>query len=138
MARKRPWSFCKTCRLQVTSKHAYTLDPSKSEWTDYAAVQALRGNLTGNELTRKLSRNIRPLLSQLPESLWTDPGIKSGISVRELISTSKTKNRKRRMNGRTFFSKILASEEKAAANYRSHQFMQLMSLPAYGMAVAFC
>ena len=65
----------------------------KSELADYAAVQALRGNLTGNGPTRKLSRNIRPLLSQLPESLWTDPGIKSGISVRELISTSKEKKK---------------------------------------------
>ena len=27
-------------RWQVTPKHAYTLDPTKSEWADYAAVQA--------------------------------------------------------------------------------------------------
>ena len=60
-------------------KHAYTLDPTKSEWADYAAVQ----------LTRNLSGNIRPQSSQLAEPLWTDPGIKSGTSVRELISTSK-------------------------------------------------
>ena len=25
VARKRPWSFCQTCRWQVTAKHAYTL-----------------------------------------------------------------------------------------------------------------
>ena len=30
--------------------------------------------------------------SQLAEPLWTDTGIKIGISVRELISTSKKKN----------------------------------------------
>ena len=40
VARKRPQSFYQKCRWQVTPKHAYTLDPSKSEWADYAAVQA--------------------------------------------------------------------------------------------------
>ena len=40
MGRKRPRIFCKKCRWQVTPKHAYTLDPTKSEWADYAAVQA--------------------------------------------------------------------------------------------------
>ena len=40
VARKRPRSFCKRCKWQVIPKHAYTLDPTKSEWADYAAVQA--------------------------------------------------------------------------------------------------
>ena len=40
VARKRPRSFCLKCRWQVTPKHAYTLDQTKSEWTDSAAVQA--------------------------------------------------------------------------------------------------
>ena len=40
VARKRPQSFCQKCRWHVTHKHAYTLDPTKSEWADYAAVQA--------------------------------------------------------------------------------------------------
>ena len=39
VARKRPRSFCQKCRWQVTPKHAYTFDPTKSEWADYA-VQA--------------------------------------------------------------------------------------------------
>ena len=45
--------------------------------------------------------NTRPQSSQLGEPLWTDPGIKSGISVRELISASKKKKKKcrRGMNG---------------------------------------
>ena len=55
------------CRWQVTPKHAYILDPTKSEWADYAAVQTQCGNLA--------------------EPQWTDLGLKSGISVRELIST---------------------------------------------------
>ena len=37
---KRPWSFCQKCGWQVTSNHAYTLDPTKLEWADYAAFQA--------------------------------------------------------------------------------------------------
>ena len=52
--------------------------------------------------------------SQLAEPLWTDPGIKSGISLRELISTSKEKEEKKKetkkkhrqgMNDRIFFQK---------------------------------
>ena len=31
------------CRWQVTAKHAYTIDPTKSEWADYV-VQARYGN----------------------------------------------------------------------------------------------
>ena len=46
-----------------------------------------------------MSGNIWPQLSQHAEPLWTDPGIKSGISGHELISTSKSR---RAMNGRTF------------------------------------
>ena len=61
------------------------------KWADYAAVQAQCGNLSGNEFTRNLSGNSRPQSTQLAEPLCTDPGIQSGISVRELISTSKKK-----------------------------------------------
>ena len=41
----------------------------------------------GSELTCNLSGNAQPQSSQLAEPLWTDPGLKSGISVQELIST---------------------------------------------------
>ena len=88
---------------------------TRSQWADYAAVQALCGNLSGNELTRNLSGNIREQASQLAEPLWTDSGIRSGINARKLISTSETKQnkkRRRKINGRPF-SQILASEEKA-------------------------
>ena len=84
-ARKRPQSFFQKCRWKVTPKHAYTLDPTKSGWADYAAVQTR--NLSGNELTRNLSGNIRLQPSQLAEPLWADFGLKSEIDVRELIST---------------------------------------------------
>ena len=103
VAPKRPRSFCQKCRRQVTPKHAYSLDPSKSEWADYAAVQVWCGNLSGNKLTSNLSENIRPQSSPLAEPLWTDSGVKSRISARELISaTKKEKKRKRGMNGRMF------------------------------------
>ena len=104
VARKRPQPFCKKCRWQVTSKHAHTLDPTKSEWADDAAVKALCGNLSRNRLTCNLSGNIQPQSSQLVKPLWTDPGIKSGISESQLISTlkKKKKNRRRGMNCRTF------------------------------------
>ena len=96
VARKRPRSFYPKCSWQVTPKHAYTLDPSKPEWTDYATVQTQCGNLSGNELTRNLSGNIRPQSSQLSEPLWTDLGVKSGISVLELISTPPPKKKKKK------------------------------------------
>ena len=38
VACKRPRSFCRKCRWQVIPKHAYTFDPTKSEWADYTAV----------------------------------------------------------------------------------------------------
>ena len=95
MARKRPQPFCQKCRWQVTPRHAYTFDPTKSEWADYAAVQEQCGNLPGNELTRNSSGNTRPQLSQLAEPLWTDPGPRNGIRVRELISTLKTKQQQK-------------------------------------------
>ena len=34
------WHVNDPSRWQVTSKHGYTLDPTKSAWADYAAVQA--------------------------------------------------------------------------------------------------
>ena len=81
VARKRLRSLCQKCRWQVTPKHTYTLDPSKSEWADYDAV------IVREPITRKSSGNTRSQSSQLDEPLWTDPGLKGGIRVRELIST---------------------------------------------------
>ena len=88
----------------------------KSELADYDTVQALCGNLSRNELTCNLSGNIQPQSSQAAEPLWTDPGIKSGISVRELISTPPKKKRKKKAKTGNMVKhspKLLASEEKA-------------------------
>ena len=53
-----------------------------------------------NELKRNSLGNPRPQSPHLAEPLWTDPVLKSGISVRDLISTlkkqTKQKNEKRR------------------------------------------
>ena len=54
---------------------------------------------------------------QLAGPLWTDPGVKSGISLCELISTSKKKKGKRKSAGGERMSEhsptILTTEEKA-------------------------
>ena len=63
VAHTRSQSFCQKCRWQVTAKHTYTLDPTKLEWADYAAVQALSGNLLGNELMSNSSGNTRSVVS---------------------------------------------------------------------------
>ena len=99
MARKRFWSFCQKCRWQITPTRAYTRDPSKSEWADYAAVQAECGNLWENKLTSNSSGNTRLQSSQLAEPLWTIPGIKRGLSVHTLISTLKKKKKKKKDAG---------------------------------------
>ena len=65
-----------------------------SEWADYAAVQAECGNLSGNELTHNSSGNTWPQSSQLAEPLWTDLGLKSGISLRKLISAGGEKKQR--------------------------------------------
>ena len=74
---------------------------------------------SGNELTSNSSENTQSLLSQIAEPLWTDPGLKSGISVHELISTSKKKKKRRKECAGEekiveHSAKILAREEKAA------------------------
>ena len=60
-----------------------------------------------------MSWNIWPQLSQLAEPLWTDPGTKNGISVRELISTKKKKKVQAGNEWSNVLPKILTSEEKA-------------------------
>ena len=69
VVRKTRWPFCQKCRWQVTPRHAYTFDPTKLEWADYAAVQAWCWNLSGNELTHNSSGNTQSQLSQLAEPL---------------------------------------------------------------------
>ena len=62
--------------------------------------------------------------SQLAEPLWTDPGLKNGISVYKPISTLKktTKNHGQGMNCRTF-SPILACEENTTTTKSQHNWI---------------
>ena len=87
---KRHRSFCLKCRCQVTPKHAYTLDPTKR--SRLLSRRSVGTYLSGNELTRNFSWNTRPQSSQLAEPLWNDPGLRSGIRVRDLISKKKKKS----------------------------------------------
>ena len=97
MVRKRPRSFCQNVVAGYTYTHEYTLDPTQ------LLCRHSAGTYQENELTRNLSEDTRPQSSQLAEQLWTNPGLKSGISVRELICTKKKKKKRTRlMNGRTF------------------------------------
>ena len=90
------WLKLPTCRCQ----HACWLMPRGTTTVSNSSLRSgltmplsrrSVGNLSGNELTRNSSGNTRSQSSQLAEPLWTDPGLKSGISVRELISTVKRK-----------------------------------------------
>ena len=55
------------------------------------------GTYHGNELTSNSSGNARPQSSQLAEPPWTDPGVNSGIGVRELILISTLEEEGERM-----------------------------------------
>ena len=56
VARKRPRSFCHRYKWYVTPNHAYVLDPTKSEWDDYA-VRAKFGNALGKATHTQLVRD---------------------------------------------------------------------------------
>ena len=76
------------------------------------------GTYQGNELTSNSSGNAQPQSSQLAEPLLTDRSMKSGVCVRELISTQKqnkttTKNTAQAGNEwSNIFSKSSQAEKK--------------------------
>ena len=74
------------------------------------------GTYQENELTRNSALNARPKSSQLAEPLWTEPGLKSGIGVRERISICQKKKKKKRSGIRFVgpFPTSLTCEEKAS------------------------
>ena len=122
VARKRPRAVCQKCRWQGTPKNTHT--PSTQRDRSGLTMPLSRhgvGIYPEDELTRNLSGNVRPQSSHPADPLWTDSGIKSGISVREPTSTSKNNNRKRRlgMNGRTF-SQTPHRRGKSHHNYGCH------------------
>ena len=117
VARKRHRQFCQKCRRQVSLKHAYTLDPTKSKWADYA-VQAQCGNLsqkTSSHATHHKTLGHSHLSS--PSHCWLILAQKSGIRMRELISTQKKKRRGKKKErvqagNESPFPQIHASDEE--------------------------
>ena len=66
-------------------KHTLLIQQSQSGLTMLSTHSV--GTYQGNELICNLSGNTWPQSSQLAEPLWADPGLKSGISVCELMFT---------------------------------------------------
>ena len=89
VVRKRPRSFRQKRRWQT---HTPLTQRSRSGLTMPLSGHSV-GTLSGNELTCNSSENTRPQSSQLAEPLWTNPGVKRGISMRKLISNKKRKKK---------------------------------------------
>ena len=113
----RPQSFCQKCKWQVTPKHA----PKYIYfWPNKVGVGWLcrcPGMVWEPVWKRAHTQLVRkhtwPQSSQLAEPLWTDSGTKSGISVCELNSISKRKEKSAGRERMVEHSpKILASKEK--------------------------
>ena len=66
----KPKSFCQKCSWHVTPKHAYTLDPTKLGWADYAIIW--------KQTDMQLVREHFATVISARWSTWTDPGLKSG------------------------------------------------------------
>ena len=91
VARKRPLSYAKSAGGWLhLNTHTLMTRRSRSGLTMLSKHSV--GTYQGNKLTCN-SSGITPQMSQLAEPLWTDSGLKSGIGVRELISTSKKKKK---------------------------------------------
>ena len=75
----------------------------------FLEIQSSRGFVNRDQLSVFITNLIQVrLVYWLAEPLWTDPSLKSGISVQELISTKKKKKKKRKrrqgMSSQTFSS----------------------------------
>ena len=90
------------------------------------------GTYLGNELTRKSPGNIWPQSSQLAETLWTDPGLKNGIVVRELIFNQKKKKKSKRRRGanrRTFPQSPRIQGKKHTKNTNTNTTTTVLDAP---------
>ena len=74
------------------------------------------------------SGNIRPQSSQLTELLWTNPGIKSGISVSELMPTLKKKHTKKKKKRRRGMSGDIFSQNPRERGKSHHHFVTRVPL----------
>ena len=78
------------------------------------------GTYQGNECTCMWSGNTCSQLFQITEPLWTDPGLKSGISMHELITTLKKKCRQGIIC--SIVSQIHACKERGINTEMQHSF----------------
>ena len=113
VGRKRPRSFYQ--KVQVagyiwTRIHAPLAEQSRSRLTKLTRDSV--GTFQGNGFTRSSSGNAQPQSSRLAEPLWTNPGLKSGIGVRELISTKKKKKKKEKEEEKTAQARNDSSKNK--------------------------
>ena len=63
VARKRPRPFCHKCRWQVTPKHAYTLNPMRSDWARTGLTMPLSRHSLGTYQETSLHATRRGTLS---------------------------------------------------------------------------
>ena len=110
VARKRPWSFCQKCRLQVRPKHA-----TQRSWSGLTMLSR-QGVKThqDNELTRNSSGSARPQSSHLAETLWTYPAWRV-----ELVCTSWSPLKKKGVCG-GWFIKILPQNGRLRQKSHHH------------------
>ena len=88
VAYKRPQSFGKKCTWQLhLNTHAPLTQQSQSGLTMPRSRHSVRTNQETNSHTTH--QGILSQSFQLAEPLWTDPSLRSGISVHKLISTKK-------------------------------------------------
>ena len=87
--KKKAWPFCQKCRWQVTPKDTYTFDLTQSGMTMPLSRHSVRTYWETSSHT--INQGTLSQSCKLAKPPWTDPGLKSGISVHELISTVKKK-----------------------------------------------
>ena len=95
VARKRPQSFCQSAgnRLHLSTQTTLT----QRSWSGLTMLLSRYSMGTYPETSpHAICQNNRSRSSQFAEPLSTDPGLKSAISVRDLISTKKKKKKKER------------------------------------------
>ena len=84
----------------------------KLEWADYASIQAQWEPILKRAHTQLVREHSATVVS-LAEPLWTDSGVKGGISVREQISTSKKKEKKKKAQAGNEWSNIIPKSSQA-------------------------
>ena len=69
-------------RLQIDTHTPFT-----NNWVGWLCFPDSVGTCQGNKFTHNTSGNVQPQSSQLTEPKWTDPSLRCGMGVCELITT---------------------------------------------------